>query len=71
MPAATRVQFCVLVEVTWYPTDPPVYPRCPLLVPWSGYMVNVQSEILLTDLSTTGDRLSFDGFFDGNAMEPV
>ena len=28
MPAATRVQFCVLVEVTWYPTDPPVYPRC-------------------------------------------
>ena len=27
MPAATRVQFCVLVEVTWYPTEPPVYPR--------------------------------------------
>ena len=27
MPAATRVQFCVLVEVAWCPTDPPVYPR--------------------------------------------
>ena len=28
MPAATRVKFNVLFVVAWYPTDPPVYPRC-------------------------------------------
>ena len=28
MPAATRVKFNELFVGAWYPTDPPVYPRC-------------------------------------------
>ena len=48
MPAATRVQFCVLVEVTWYPTDPPVYPRCQLAAPYAGrqrYLLHAHTQI--------------------------
>ena len=31
MPAATRVKFNELFVGAWYPTDPPVYPRCDMV----------------------------------------